>query len=160
MNSTPPMETEAGWHDDLIYALRLEAADPDAGDWRSNLVLDIDHIVEWVCGAGGRPMFKVAPATLAFHDVGGLRVDIDFAKSGFSDNILELAIDSISKIQSPPPGADPTRPYWRWRIALNLPKGGEITFGASGYTLSLRADPRLVSEQRLPLNTRPRFPAV
>jgi hypothetical protein len=41
------------------------------------------------------------------------------------------------------------RPYWRWRIALNDPQGGEIAFGASDFTQTLRAEPKLSSEQRL-----------
>jgi len=153
-------ETEPNWHDDLIYALRLESADPDAGDWRSNLVLDIDHILEWRCDAGGRLMFQVAPAGLVFHDVALLRIDVDFAKSDITTNVLELAIDSIAKAPAPPLGVDGSIPYWHWRIALNVPKGGEITFDASGYTLLMRADPVLQPEQRLPVGARPRFPAI
>ena len=35
------------WHDNHIYGLHLSLGDPARDDWRSDLVLDIDHIVEW-----------------------------------------------------------------------------------------------------------------
>ncbi len=41
------------------------------------------------------------------------------------------------------------RTYYRWRIALNWPKGAEIGFGASGFTQKLRAEPVLLDAQRL-----------
>jgi hypothetical protein len=47
------------------------------------------------------------------------------------------------------------QPYGRWRIEFNLPYGGGITFGASGYTQSLRAEPVLLYDQRLPVRGRP-----
>jgi hypothetical protein len=46
------------------------------------------------------------------------------------------------------------RPYWRWRIELNDPQGGEIAFGASGFTQALRAEPKLCAEQRLSIHDR------
>ena len=109
------------WHDDTVYGLRLEIGDPERGDWRSNLVLDIDHIVEWVCESGGTCRCKVAPATLTFHD---------------RERIVDQKICF-------------DRPYYRWRIALNWPQGGEIRFGASDFTLELRAEPVLQDQQQL-----------
>ena len=48
------------WHDCHIWGIELRAGDPDDGDWTSDLVLDIDFIVEWICGAGGGGQFRVA----------------------------------------------------------------------------------------------------
>ena len=31
------------WHDNAVHGIRFQIGDPD--DWRSDLVLDIDHIV-------------------------------------------------------------------------------------------------------------------
>jgi len=34
------------WHDNLIYGMHLRCADPDRNWWHSELIFDIDHIVE------------------------------------------------------------------------------------------------------------------
>jgi len=141
------------WHDDLIYGLQIAAADPDAGLWRSDLVLDIDHIVEWVCGTEGKVQFRVAPATLTFHYVTDLRLCADFGENDPPVTLNELSIDHVAKEHARPPGR--SGDYFRWRIALNLPRGGEIAFGASGYSLTLRAEPVLLDDQRLPASNRP-----
>jgi len=78
MRHNPGDAEAAAWHDDLIYALHLRAPSPAHDDWRSEIALDIDHIVEWVCGVDGRMRFRVAPASLVFHDVSDLRIGLDF----------------------------------------------------------------------------------
>ena len=144
---------ELTWHDDTIYGFRLEPGDPDRGDWTSDLVLDIDHIVEWICGTDGKVTFRVAPATLTFHDTTDLRVAFDCDR-GHQVALSPLSIASIVRepIQDQKVCLD--RPYWRWRIELNDPQGGEIAFGASGFTQTLRAEPKLCAEQRLPAHER------
>jgi hypothetical protein len=52
---SPRVFTEAdfdrlSWHDNPIYGFSV---DNDVTQWKSDLVLDIDHIVEWLCGVGG-----------------------------------------------------------------------------------------------------------
>lgn len=142
------------WHDNLIYALRLQTAEPDIGAWHSNLILDIDHIVEWRCDAvdGGR--FRVAPATLIFHDVTDLRLSIDFGDSGFAQALNLMSIATVWKKPVTARNAVGPFEYYRWRIVLNLPKDGEISFGASGFTQSHRAEPKLVHEPWLPASER------
>ena len=46
MRHNPGDAEAAAWHDDLIYALHLRASSPAHDDWRSEIVLDIDQIVE------------------------------------------------------------------------------------------------------------------
>jgi hypothetical protein len=163
MTTEPTAENAASWHDNLIYAIEIRAPDPENGDWRSDLVLDIDHIVEWICDADGRVKFRVAPATLVFHDVTDLKIQLDMgaASFGMADAtplaLNELSIDVISKTRAPHPGQMPSLPYHQWRIALNLPRNGELSFGASGYTQTLRAEPLLLDEQRLAPRDRPPF---
>ena len=153
MTGDRPESDGISWHDNLIYALHIRAPDPDAGDWRSELLLDIDHIVEWICAPNGKAKFRVAPATLVFHDVTDLRIQLDM--SGAVPLALnELSIDAVEKSPARHPGQASALPYHRWRIGLNLPRNGEITFGASGYTQTLRAEPALLEEQRLPAGTR------
>jgi hypothetical protein len=70
--SSPDLE-DRSWHDDALYGMRRDIGNVARGDWRSDLVLDIDHIVEWLCGADEQCRFRVAPATLTFHHVTDLR---------------------------------------------------------------------------------------
>jgi hypothetical protein len=49
------------------------------------------------------------------------------------------------------------RPYYRWRIALNWPAGGEIAFGAVGFTQTLLVDPIVSERQHLSLKERSRL---
>ena len=64
------------WHDNQIHGIALRTADPDEDDWTSDLALDIDHVVAWVKSEDG-VRFRVAPATLTFHDVTDLKLRID-----------------------------------------------------------------------------------
>ena len=148
-----PFETMS-WHDNLIHGLQLRAPDPDRGDWRSELVLDIDHIVEWVRADDKSVQFRVAPATLNFQDVTYLRISFYFGGGAHRHTMNELSIADITTQPAPPLGIG-SAAYFLWRIALNSPQGGEIAFGASGYTLTLRADPVLLDDQRLPPADRP-----
>ena len=137
------------WHDDTVHGLRFDIGDPDAGDWRAELVLDIDHIVEWLRGEDGRVRFRVAPANLTFHDVTDLRIVIDWGDSGHRVALHVCSIDRIERQRITEQKICLDRPYWRWRIVLNWPRGGEIAFGASGLTLELRAEPILQDQQQL-----------
>lgn len=137
------------WHDDTLYGLRLEIGDPERDDWRSNLVLDLDHIVEWICGSEGDAQFRVAPATLTFHDVTDLQIAVDCGDTGGQVALYTLSIDAITRERIVEQKICFDRPYYRWRIAFNWPRGGEIRFGASDFTLDLRAEPVLQDQQQL-----------
>lgn len=137
------------WHDNAVYGVRLDLGDRARGDWHADLVLDIDHIVEWLCAAGGRGQFRVAPATLTFHDVTDLRIAIDCGDSGGQVALHEWSIDAITRRRIRDRKICFDRPYYRWRIALNVPSGGDMTFGASGFTQVLRAEPVLLDQQKL-----------
>jgi hypothetical protein len=141
---------DRSWHDNALYGLRLDVGDHARGDWHADLVLDIDHIVEWLCGVDRRIRFRVAPATLTFNDVTDLRVAIDCGDSGGRIAIQTLSIDRITRERIPDQKICLDRPYYRWRIALNAPQGGLLTFGASGFTQALRAEPVLLDQQQLP----------
>ena len=51
------------------------------------------------------------------------------------------------------------RPYYRWRIRLNWPDSSEISFGAVGFTQTLRAEPVLTEKQCLSRKERSRLTA-
>jgi hypothetical protein len=138
------------WHDNILYGVRFDVGDSSQGDWHSDLVLDIDYIVEWICGLAGRAQFRVAPATLTFHNVTDLRIAVDCGESGCQMAMNELSIGRIVREPVLDEKRFPDRPYYRWRIELNLPQGGEITFGASGFTQTQHAEPVLLDQPRLP----------
>jgi hypothetical protein len=138
------------WHDDTLYGLRFELGDIERGDRRSELVLDLDHIVEWFCSSDRSVRFRVAPATLTFHDITDLRIALDWGDSGHQTALGEPQIDALTRTQVLDQRICLDRPYYRWRIALNWPPGGEVAFGASGFTQTLRAAPVLLDQQRLP----------
>lgn len=137
------------WHDNALYGLRVNVGDRERGDWRSDLVLDIDHIVAWLRDADAQIRFRVAPATLTFHDVTDLKIAIDCGDSGGQIALNALSIDAIARERLRDQRICLDRPYYRWRIALNLPQGGAITFGASGFTQILRAEPVVQDQQQL-----------
>lgn len=137
------------WHDNLIYGIRFDIGEPEKQDWRSDLVLDIDFIAEWLCESSGKAHFRVAPATLTFHDVSDLQISIDHGDSGGRTAMSELSIDRVTRER-----LVRSFEFWRWTISMNSPPGGRIAFCSSGYSQMLRADPRIVSEQRLPRGER------
>jgi hypothetical protein len=139
---------EISWHDNEIWGFELQIGDPDRDDWTSDLVLDIDHIVEWVRSADGM-RFRVAPADLVFHGATDLRIGIDCGPIGQQ---VSLMLPSISHIQREPIQDQRVfldRPYYRWCIPLNGYPDGEISFGAYGFTQTLRREPVLCDVQRL-----------
>ncbi len=143
------------WHDNIVYGLRLDVGDATRGDWRSDLVLDIDHIVEWVRAEPAEMRFRVAPTTLTFHNMTDLRIAVDFGDSGGQIVMNELSIATIMREPIADQKTCLDRTYYRWLIELNLPRGGEIAFGASGLTQDLRADPVLLEDQRFSVLDRP-----
>src|SRR5688500_11139288 len=104
------------WHDNAIHGLYLNLGDPKGGDWRSELVLDIDHIVAWAGGTGANARFHVAPATLTFHHAGDLCVAIDCGDTGGQTALHELSIDRITRELVEEQRVCLDRSYYRWRI--------------------------------------------
>jgi hypothetical protein len=137
------------WHDNLIYGMRFDIGDPAKQEWRSDLIFDIDFIAEWLCGPRGEHRFRVAPATLTFHDVCDLSLAIDHGESDGRTAMNELSINRVTRKRL-------VRPFdfWRWIIELNSPNDGTIRFCSTGFTQTLRREPMLVSEQHLPRGKR------
>jgi hypothetical protein len=135
------------WHDNPIYGF---AVDNDVTVWKSDLVFDIDHIVEWLCGVGATAQFKIAAATLTFHNVTDLKVNVDWGDSGMQVAVAEMVLDHIARQRVEKQLICLDRPYYRWTLRLNSPRpGGEISFGASGFTQVLRQQAVVCNEQRL-----------
>jgi hypothetical protein len=141
---------QSSWHDNAVYGVRLEVGDPDRGTWHSRLILDIDYILEWICGTAGGAQFKVAPATLTFEDVTDLKLALDQGDSGCRIALQVPTIDTIQRERVVDQKICLDRPYWRWRIAFNQPQGGTMAFGASGFHQRFRADPVVSDSQLFP----------
>lgn len=146
--------TRLDWHDCHIWGFELRVGNPDEDDWTHDLALDIDFIVEWLCGLDGFAQFKVAPATLVFHGVTDPRIAIDWGDSGFQVAPYGVSIDRIQRERLTEQKVYLDQPYFKWTIALNMPPGGEIVFGAVGFTQTLLAEPVLTSNQHLSLRER------
>lgn len=148
---------QLSWHDCHIWGFELCAGDADEGDWTSDLVLDIDFIVEWLCGVTGGAQFRVAPATLVFHGITDLRVTINWGDSGFRTALHPVSIDRIEREVVEDQKIHLDRPYYSWRILLNWPQDGVITFGAVGFTQTLRSEAVLKDQQKLSRRERGRL---
>lgn len=145
------------WHDCHVWGFELRAGDAEEGDWTSDLALDIDFIVEWLCGVTDGAQFRVAPAVLVFHGVTDLSVQIDGGDSGFRSSLHPVSIDRIEREAVRDQKVYLDRPYHSWRILLNWPKDGSITFGAVGFTQTLSGDTVLKDQQKLSLRERRRL---
>jgi hypothetical protein len=151
------------WHDCTIWGLALKLDDPTEEDCTHDLVLDVDFIVEWVprercdlqSGGACSLEFRVAPATLTFHGITDLRVQLQSPSSGFQLVPPPISIASITRERVQDQKVYLDRPYYRWTIDLHKSMtGGEISFGAFGFTQVLRAAPRLTKNQHLTLRER------
>ena len=134
------------FHDNLLRGFAIRC---DAG--RSDLILDIDYIDEWVTPCT-RPTWKVASADLIFHGVTGLDLsmswdDKKYHTSRAGDCILDVTREVI---QDQLVYLD--RPYYLWRFAFAA--NSQLSLGAYGFTLELRQDPIVYEEQSLPLHLR------
>ena len=136
---------ELCWHDCHIHGFRL--GEFHDGHGTAELEFDIDFIVEWLC-EGGSCRFRIAPATLTFHEVFGLRIELDYATP--TAGMTPFSIDGLNREPiSYPTGAT----SFRWRLPVNWPSG-EITFESPGFTQFLRREPVETQGQFLTANQR------
>jgi hypothetical protein len=145
---TPPFDSFA-WHDCHIWGINLRPGDPVEQEWASDLEIDIDFIADWVCGSDGAAQFSVAPATLSFHGVTDLRIAMDWGDTGGQVALQAASIDRIEREPVPHQKVFLDQPYYRFRLCLNAPKAGEITFCGVGFTQQLRAEPVRSDRQHL-----------
>ncbi len=138
------------FHDDSIYGFQLISPEPDLGDWRSELVLDIDHIEEWLQDEAGHIRFRLLQAQLTFVDVTDLMVSFGFPGT----SLVPLPIDRISRSDKPTKirGDDGTE--YLWAIELNDQLKGAFAFCASGYRLTPLGDPIECDQQQIPPHLR------
>ncbi len=140
---------QLSWHDCHVHGVSLVTGDPAHGDWVNNLVLDIDYLTQWSCAADGSARFHVAPASLTFHGVTDLRIQIDWSGDRHQVAPHPAAIDQIERELVVDQRVCLDRPYYAWNVRFNWPDGGVIQFGAVGFTQRLRAEPVETESQHL-----------
>ena len=140
------------WHDNVIHGFRISLPEPELGDWRSDLILDIDYIVEWLCGDPQDVRFRVAPADLVFHDVGDLKIGLEYP----SGMLSEISINTIHRMPAKP-AHDRGPPSYDWRIEVHAPPRAALSFRASGFTQTLRGEPLTLPQQSLTRAQRAQF---
>ncbi len=136
------------WHDCHLWGLAFRTA--HANTPASELVLDLDFILDWICGVDGKASrFRVAPADLVFQEVTDLRVGLDWGTSGFPVSTNPPTIEAISRECVPDRIVYPARRYYRWQIRFTWPPGAEIVFKSVGFLQTLRAEPVVSDTQYL-----------
>ena len=125
-----------GWHDVRVHAFRLEEGENGCG----TLVLDIDYILEWF---ETRPYFRfrVAPATLRFHEVTDFRLSLDFPSLSAGFGPFSLA--GITREEFTFPNGYHS---YKWRLDINWPVG-ELTFTSPQFVQEI-AGPEVTSERQ------------
>jgi hypothetical protein len=115
-------------------------------EYRYQLVLDIDFILEWIRGVSGRYSFAVAPAHLTFDVVGPIRVNLDLA---FKEDMIidRIERENVATVAEKRAGFTKQR----YSIHLHTNSGAEnvITFEGGGFVQELYGKVRLQSGQWL-----------
>ncbi|TXI43652.1 MAG: hypothetical protein E6Q50_18600 [Lysobacter sp.] len=122
------------WHDVGVHGFRIV----ENGNGTAELQLDLDYILEWLnAEKEGALCFRIAQATLQFHEVFGLRFSLDYVAC--SAGMSPFSIDRIRResLRMPNDRGDDSvcaaDGPWRWRIDLNWPEGF-MEFEATGFS--------------------------
>ncbi|TVT59987.1 MAG: hypothetical protein FHK82_03160 [Sedimenticola thiotaurini] len=126
------------WHDVHVHGFRLVEGEHGAGE----LVLDIDYILEWLRDEESF-RFRIAPATLQFHQISNLRFYLDYATPTIG--IVPFSLNAITRAPATYRTGYKT---FRWNLEINCPVG-ECSFECPGFTQTLRAPEQISNLQRL-----------
>lgn len=127
-------------HDNIVHGIRMISE-----NFTSELVVDIDHILEWPeCREGGK--FKVCVACLKFHDVTDLTVRIEWGDSGYTVAVSDMMINEVV--------FDKTESTLRFEsyysVTVRMSDGNSFFhFGSSGVSLEILSDSMFTSNQYL-----------
>ena len=145
------------WHDCHIWGMEFQTGDPNEDDWTSDVVFNLDYIVEWLCGVDRSARFRVAPARLTFHGVTDLRVAVDWGRSGFQVVPGQVFVNRIAREVVADQKVWLDRPYYHWTVEFHAPTKGSVDFGAVGFTQTLLGEPVMSERQHLALRERSRL---
>lgn len=149
MNASGPWHTRdfdhLSWHDVHVHGIRLESFKPDNGT--SDVVFDIDFILKWENAKEGF-LFTVCAADLYFHDVFGLKLNLDYASP--TAGMCPFSLDRIERKEVM---LSTNYKSYDWDMKVNWPKG-RIEFQAPGFTQVLVGAPQISPNQWLPPEAR------
>lgn len=114
------------WHDNAIHAFRILEGDDNTG---GKLLLDIDYIAEWLQGPDNSFNFKIVPSDLLFYGVSDLAISIDYAAATAAVQPMTIH-EIIREVVTYPNGYS----SYSWKIDINWPPKGFISFQASSFT--------------------------
>jgi len=133
------------WHDCSIHGIAFERRE---NEWGTDLIFDIDYIFQWVKPKPPEKSFSfwVAPCTLVFKDVFGLKMDIDMQGSSLQERLEIASLNLVEKIER-----EKGVITYRWNLEL---QEGAIKFESYGYDQIVRQKPLHISGQQLSLEQR------
>lgn len=129
---------DMSWHDCTIHSM---AQDQD-GEYQSDLVLDLDYIVEWIKTDDSTFQFHVAPALLRFQNVDKLNIQLMLH---FKQEIVIHSIDCAPK-------EDKGFQNHHWTIKIQSYSNeniNRIEFDAIGFVQELTTPPIIIESQSL-----------
>lgn len=129
---------QMSWHDNHVHGIQLVGGQNGEGE----LVLDLDHILEWIKDGDRGFKFRVQRATLAFHGVMFPRIAVDYASATaafgpFMIDGIERRVEKRERYEAQ-----------IWKLPISWP-GGQIEFEARGFTQRAEGRPLLTSHQVL-----------
>lgn len=130
---------EFNWHDNALHGIRIIE-----GEFDSQLVLDIDHIVEWLPPSENAFSFMVAAADLIFHGVNDIVVSVNYKEC--SAAVQPMIIHEITREEFLYPNG---RTGFFWKIEIMWPTNSYISFNAAGFTQTNKMQPITTSAQYL-----------
>ena len=133
------------WHDNPVHAFRTVEGENGGSD----LILDIDHIVEWTLRDDGYYTFTLVASDLVFHDVANLVIAIDYQSCSAC-----LQPPSIHHIEREAIKCENESRNYKWAIDINWPRNSFIKFHASSFTQTARTEPIAGQGQALPVAMR------
>lgn len=130
------------FHDNLIHGFKFTAE-----DFVSDLIVDIDHILEWPdCGGEGEAQFRVVAGDLRFTDVTDLKVEIIWPTSGYTTAVTALQIDRVERREVVTTMRFPN--YFSWEIVMTDGRS-KVSFGASAVSFYAKGSSLEVDRQYL-----------
>jgi hypothetical protein len=144
MNELGPWSTDdfelMSWHDVHVYGFRLDNFKPDDGS--SDLILDIDYILKWN-ETENHFIFTVCRAELRFHDIFGLKINIDYTMppAGMSPFM-------IAEIEREHLEFSTGYTSYQWKILINWPSG-YLDFQSPNFSQKLIGKPNEQTGQML-----------
>jgi hypothetical protein len=133
---------QADLHDVDVYGFFLQKRGHE-----TDFILDIDYLAEWTLLENNRFEFLVVPATLTFLNVVDLQIHLDWGVSlrreepyGVIHNLSgEVMIYDFRRFAYTDP-IYTERSYMRYELRFSEPLDGQISLGATDFTIIGRQD--------------------